>query len=85
MSQQSLVEIEQLAKSFENTRDIDEQVSRLIHTVKDAASRQGESSAEIVEHVASLDKLLVENQNQLSATVEQAKALEKISAQFDQR
>lgn len=84
MSQQSLVEIEQLAASFEQTHDIVEQVSTLIQAVKDAATRQGETSAELVEQVAMLDKLLADNQNQLSATVAQAKALKHISAQFNQ-
>ena len=85
MSQQSLIEIELLAESFKHTHAIVEQVSALIQSVKNAASQQDESCAEIVEHVARLDKLLVENQNLLSATTDQTRILESLSAGFDQR
>ena len=85
MSQQSLIEIERLAVSFEHTHDIVEQVSTLIRAVKDVTSRQGNSSTEIVEHVEKLGKLLADNQSQLSATAVQAKALENISEQFERR
>jgi len=85
MSQQSLIEIEQLAESFEHTHDTVEQVSTLVQAIRDAAIRQGNSTTEIAEHVGKLDKLLVDNQNQLNVTIDQAEALNGISVKFTQR
>lgn len=85
MSRQSLAEIEQLAVNFEHMRGIVSQVSKLIQTVETAAAQQGQTSTEIVSHIKQLGNLLQGSQEQLNETSGQSKALEALSAQFNQQ
>ncbi len=85
MSRQSLAEIEQLAVNFENMRGIVSQVSKLIQSVETAATQQGLTSTEIVNHIEQLDNLLQDSQEQLNETSSQSKALEALSDQFNQQ
>ncbi len=85
MSQQSLLELEQLSAYFEQAQGIVDKVPKIIQAINAAASEQKCSSADLVQYIEQLDRLICNNQNQLHIAIEQAGALKSISTQFDQQ
>lgn len=85
MSQQSLVEIEQLTHSFERIRGVIEQVSDLIQSVSTVSDQQSESLEEVVKQVEHLGNLLQDSHNRLGETADQSRLLEGLSSEFKQQ
>jgi len=85
MSQQSLLEIEQLAENFEKMQGIVDKVPKMIQAINAAAGEQNSSLADLIQHIDQLGNLICNNQDQLHIAVEQSKALQGISIQFDRQ
>ena len=85
MSQQSLVEIEQLAGNFNQLQMVVKQMPNLIQSLHDASSEQGQITDTITSHFEQLDQLLQVSQSQIAESLQQSRNLENLSEQFRQQ